>query len=64
MKIDIVCKKHPKYKGKRVPTTFCDACWILCYLLDKGRLFGFLAGKVGVKLMAIQDEPAMLKRKD
>ena len=35
MKFDLECKKHPKYKTKRYPTS-CDACLVLYWLQRDG----------------------------
>jgi hypothetical protein len=56
MKLDIVCKAHPKYKAKsdRVPN--CDACTILFFLTTAS----FGTKMVGVKQIGLAANPAVL----
>jgi len=67
MILDIRCKQHPNYKGKRFPTAAnpdklgtCDACLILYFLgsgVDTGR-------QIGVKLIGKVYNAPMLAAKD
>lgn len=36
MKVNLICRTHPRYKVKRRPKGNCEACWFLYYLKIQG----------------------------
>lgn len=60
MKLDIYCKKHPKYTAKKSPSKRkCDACWIL-YLLSPNAFKWDDDRSVGVKQIGLVANPDVL----
>ena len=60
MKLDIVCKKHPKYNAILRPRADCDACFIL-YFLTTG---DYGTREVGIEIVGLTRASSILKVKE
>jgi len=43
MAIELLCRKHPRYRGMRTPKTTCQVCWHMWRMVNSKKLAGMRA---------------------